>query len=147
MLEDNDIVSAVLKSSEVRDALRIIVRVAVREAASRATAPLPIEDMSTIGNMTIDRLKHQVTVADEVHCLPPREFSLIETLARRPGVVFSRARLIELVWPDLLEAGIENDRNVDAHIRRLRAKLGPAASIRTVRGAGAGYALDPPKAD
>ena len=36
-------------------------------------------------------------------------------------------------------------RTVDVHIRRLRAKLGAAANIRTVPGVG--YALDPPKAD
>jgi DNA-binding response OmpR family regulator len=143
MLEDNDIVSAVLNSSEARDALRIIVHVAVREVASRATAPPPIEDATTLGNLTIDRLKHLVTIAGEVRELAPREFTLIETLARRPGFVFSRSRLIELVWtePDC----VESDRIVDVHITRLRAKLGRAANIRTVKGIG--YALDPPMKD
>lgn len=64
------------------------------------------------------------------------EFRLLEQLARRPGVVFSRDRLLELLRGDTaVEARI-----VDTYVRRLRRKLeaiDPAASIiETVVGAG-----------
>jgi DNA-binding response OmpR family regulator len=143
MLNEDDIVSVVLRSAETRDALRVIVRVAIREVTLRAKGAPPVEDVTVIGDMTIDRLRHTITVAGEVRLVKPREFALIETLARRLSFVFSRPTLLDLAWsnPD----GIDDERTVDVHIRRLRAKLGPAVNIRTVPGVG--YALDPPKED
>jgi two-component system catabolic regulation response regulator CreB len=48
------------------------------------------------------------------------EYRLLATLLERPGRVFSRVRLMELVWSDAQES---LDRTVDAHIKTLRAKL------------------------
>ena len=143
MLDENDIVSAILNSSDTQDALRAIARVAIREVALRADSAPPVEDVTVVGDMTIDRLRHTVTIAGTIRPLKPREFALIETLARRMGFVFTRGRLLDLAWPD--PEGVEDERTVDVHIRRLRAKLGAAANIRTVPGVG--YTLDPPKAD
>ena len=72
--------------------------------------------------------------------LSPTCFKLLETLAERPGYVFSRDRLLSRVWG----SGVYVEpRTVDVHIRRLRKELnaqGGKDVIRTVRGAG--YALD-----
>jgi DNA-binding response OmpR family regulator len=141
MLDENDIVNAVLKSADLQGALRVIARVAIREVALRANSAPPVEDVTVIGDMTIDRLRHTVTITGSIRPLKPREFALIETLARRMGFVFSRGLLLDLAWPDPEE--VEDERTVDVHIRRLRVKLGAAANIRTVPGIG--YALDPPK--
>ena len=43
-----------------------------------------------VGDMTIDRLRHTVSVDGAIRSTKPREFALLETLARRPGIVFSR---------------------------------------------------------
>jgi DNA-binding response OmpR family regulator len=52
---------------------------------------------------------------------------------RRPGYVFTRRALLDLLWPDTPVT----DRTVDAHIKQLRQKLGEAADfIGTVRGVG-----------
>jgi two-component system catabolic regulation response regulator CreB len=48
------------------------------------------------------------------------EYRLLATLLERPRRVFSRARLMELVWSDAQES---LDRTVDAHIKTLRGKL------------------------
>lgn len=72
--------------------------------------------------------------------LSPREFDLLHTLIKKPGVVFSRERLLDSVWGH--DVYVE-DRTVDVHIRRLRRALnqcGKPNIIRTVRAAG--YALD-----
>ena len=62
--------------------------------------------------------------------LTPTEARLLDVLRSRPGHVFSRAALVELVMPD----SIVLERTIDVHIRSLRSKLGvEAASIRTVR--------------
>jgi two-component system response regulator ChvI len=142
-VDENDIVTAVLNNPDAQDALRVIARIAIREVALRANSSPPVEDVTVIGDMTIDRLRHTVSVDGAIRSTKPREFALLETLARRPGIVFSRGRLMDLAWPD--PEGVDDERTVDVHIRRLRAKLGAAANIRTVHGVG--YTLDPPKAD
>ncbi|RMI41404.1 DNA-binding response regulator [Actinomadura harenae] len=69
--------------------------------------------------------------------LTATEFDLLRYLARNPGRVFTREQLLESVWGPGAGAG---SRTVDVHIAQLRAKLGGASPIRTVRGVG--YRLD-----
>ncbi len=141
MLDENEIVSAILKDSEAQDALRLITRIVIREVALRSNTAPPVEDVTVIGRMTIDRLRRTVLVKGEVRPIKPREFALLETLARRPGIVFSRERCITLAWPDDTDA---IDRTVDVHVARLRRILGrDTVNIRTVPGVG--YAIDPPE--
>ncbi|HSZ69359.1 MAG TPA: response regulator transcription factor [Solirubrobacteraceae bacterium] len=69
--------------------------------------------------------------------LTAREFDLLAFLARHPGQVFSRDRLMELVWqlPDYTDSS-----TVTVHIRRLRAKIEPNPErpryVQTVWGVG-----------
>ena len=70
--------------------------------------------------------------------LTATEFDLLEFLVRHPGRVFERAGLLSSVWGYTAGAG---PRTVDVHIAALRAKLGAASPIRTVRGVG--YSADP----
>ena len=143
MLDENDIVTAILKDAEAQDALRVITRIAIREVALRSNSAPPVEDTTVIGRMTIDRLRRTVTVRGEMRPIKPREFALLETLARRPGIVFSRERCITLAWPDDTDA---IDRTVDVHVARLRRILGrDTVNIRTVPGVG--YAIDPPEGE
>ena len=74
--------------------------------------------------------------------LTRREFSLLLTLATRPGQVFSRERLLDLAFPD--DADIF-DRTIDSHIRNIRRKLSAVAAFDPIRSVyGVGYAYDPP---
>ena len=65
------------------------------------------------------------------------EFRLLETLVRRPGIVFSRERLLSLVRGD---DSVVAERIIDTYVRRLRRKLEHVdagfAGIETVVGAG-----------
>jgi DNA-binding response OmpR family regulator len=70
--------------------------------------------------------------------LTATEFDLLEFLVRHPGRVFERAGLLSSVWGYSTGAG---RRTVDVHVAALRAKLGEASPIRTVRGVG--YSADP----
>jgi phosphate regulon transcriptional regulator PhoB len=86
------------------------------------------------GDISIDRIRHKVTVGSEEISLTFTEFKLLEFMARRPGVVFSRSRILDAVSG---EDTMVYDRTVDAHIKSLRHKLGAAKDyIETVRGAG-----------
>ena len=113
--------------SEVAAALRADVTISIEGA----------EKPSTIGDMRIDRERCEVEIAGETIRLKPREFALLETLARRPGRVFRRDELLAAAWPD---DGLNvSDRTVDVHVARLRRVLGDCR-IRTA--SGVGYALE-----
>ncbi|WP_298934091.1 response regulator [uncultured Ramlibacter sp.] len=69
--------------------------------------------------------------------LTRKEFGLLAVLAARPGRIFSRAQLLDLVYPEALDA---NQRALDSHVKNLRRKLGAVDPghdwIRSVYGVG-----------
>ncbi len=66
--------------------------------------------------------------------LTHKEFALFRCLLERPGRVLTRQRLLEMVWDEEADVDV---RSIDAHIRRLRAKLGEARRhVETVVGIG-----------
>ncbi|MDI6893278.1 MAG: response regulator transcription factor [Bacillota bacterium] len=87
------------------------------------------------GDLLIDRdCRRVVCHASEIP-LTPKEFDLLWFLAKAPGRVFTREKLLEHVW------GYEylgDARTVDTHVKNLREKLGVAGRqyIRTVWGVG-----------
>lgn len=111
----------------------------VRALLRRARPTLSAE-VATFGDLILDRETRRVRRADrEVH-LGPTEFRLLDCLIQRPGRVFSREQLLDLVWGR--DVYVEA-RTVDVHVGRLRKALngrGERDPIRTVRAAG--YALD-----
>ena len=84
--------------------------------------------------IAIDPIRHRVTMNDRPVTLTRSEFQLLESLARQPGRVFSRAELIDAA---LGEDTLVLERTIDVHIRSLRKKLDEGAElIETVRGVG-----------
>ena len=73
--------------------------------------------------------------------LTAKEFELFRYLVERAGRVLTRARLLERVWGDGADVDV---RSIDAHIRRLRAKFGPARDhVETVVGIGYRFVVQP----
>jgi DNA-binding response OmpR family regulator len=97
--------------------------------------PEPPGEAIALGALRLDPAARRVTIAGEERHLTPTEFDLLRTLARRPGVVFTREQLLAEVWGWRDGSG---QRTVDSHIRGLRRKLG-SGLVRTVHGIG--YAL------
>ncbi|MEO8440514.1 MAG: response regulator [Spartobacteria bacterium] len=92
------------------------------------------EESMTRGSITIDPARHRVLVSGKPIVLTAVEFKLLSMLMKRPGRVQARDRLLNEVWG--YESAIDT-RTVDTHVRRLREKLGKAATaIETVRGFG-----------
>ncbi|MFC1944452.1 response regulator transcription factor [Chloroflexota bacterium] len=91
-------------------------------------------DTIEFGKLRVDLSRHEVTAAGEPITLRTKEFSLLATFAQNPGIVFSREKLLELVW------GYDyygETRTVDVHVNHLREKLaGADVSIETLRGIG-----------
>lgn len=84
--------------------------------------------------LDIDPDSHTVKVSGKEIELTAKEFLLLEHLARNPEKVFSRDRLLDIVWG--IDVAIET-RTVDVHMRRLREKLGRSAKyLKTIHGVG-----------
>lgn len=91
------------------------------------------EERLKVGGLVIDRAAHEVTLDGRRVVLTAKEFSLLLFLASHRGKVFTRSSLLAKVWGARYEGG---PRTVDIHVRRLRAKLGDALPLETLRGAG-----------
>ena len=90
-----------------------------------------------IGDLVIDKRRHEVTRAGERVDLTPLEFHILERLASDPGRAWSRNDLLDEVWSTEYEG---YQRNVDPHINRLRRKIEVDPKnpryVLTVRGVG-----------
>ncbi|MEW9700996.1 response regulator transcription factor [Paenibacillus sp. SI8] len=93
-----------------------------------------------LGDLVIDRAKHEVRIQGHSLILPLKEFQLLFTLASYPNQILTRSQLIEQVW-GVNYAG--DERTVDVHIKRLRGRLGPySEGIRFTTVRGLGYRLE-----
>jgi DNA-binding response OmpR family regulator len=91
------------------------------------------------GELEIDAARRQVRRGGELVHLTPTEFDLVLFLARAPGIVFSRERLLMEVWG--YEDG-SGPRTVDTHVAAVRRKVGSDA-IRTAHGVGYAFGTGP----
>ena len=89
------------------------------------------------GSLKINPVSQMVYKNGNVVELTPKEFGLLLTLAKSPGEVFERNRLLDIVWD---EEYFGDTKTVDVHIRRLREKIEDNPSqpvyIETVWGVG-----------
>ncbi|MEX2519623.1 MAG: phosphate regulon transcriptional regulator PhoB [Paracoccaceae bacterium] len=109
-------------------------------AVLRRSRPTLAGDVATFGDLILDRETCRVHRGPREVRLGPKEFRLLDCLIRRPGRVFSREQLLDMVWGR--DVYVEA-RTVDVHVGRLRKALnrrGDSDPIRTVRAAG--YSLD-----
>lgn len=114
----------------------LIARIKI-QFRDRAAAPRSLK----AAGIELDRSGCRVTLRGQPLTLTATEFRLLEFLMSRPGVVFSRAQLLDAVWG---HDRAVTDRTVDVYVLRLRQKVenDPAnpVIIRSVRGFG--YSFD-----
>jgi DNA-binding response OmpR family regulator len=115
----------------------------IRAVLRRTDKPAPPPQVLRVAELTLDRDRHVVTVADQAIHLTPTEFELLATLMSAPGRVFTRAQLLTQMQGSTYE-GVE--RTIDVHVRNLRAKIerdpGKPRYIETVFGVGYRLGLD-----
>jgi DNA-binding response OmpR family regulator len=113
------------------------VRAMLRRPRLDASATEPEQQVSRFGELSIDVVGREVRVGGVLADLTRTEFDVLAALAAHPGMVFTRAQLIETVWGGVW---LGDEHLVDVHIGHVRRKLGddPTAPmfIRTVRGVG-----------
>ncbi|HEY1398803.1 response regulator [Roseateles sp.] len=84
------------------------------------------------GDLVLDPVRKEVTLADKVVELSAREFAVLEALMQKPGAVLSRERLEEAVYGWGQEVA---SNSIEVHLHNLRKKLG-SETIKNVRGVG-----------
>jgi len=118
----------------------------LRELAARVVALARRAHMATteiwVGDLRLDLLSRQASRAGRELALLPREFSILELLARNAGGMVTRSMLLEEIWNFRFDP---QTTVVETHVSRLRAKLdgdGQTSLLQTVRGQG--YCLRAP---
>jgi two-component system phosphate regulon response regulator PhoB len=114
--------------------LALRVRAVLRRQRPQSPEGVVLEKES----VRLDSQRHRCFVSEQEIDLTAKEFELLQGLMSRPGRVFTRDQLLERVWGSDITV---TSRTIDTHLKRLREKLGPAASlIETVRGVGYRFA-------
>ena len=117
------------------------------KALLRRSRPALVDDVLEYHDLVLNQATMEISRGGQAVELGPKECRLLSILMERPGRVFSRAQLLDLVWGHGVYVG---ERTVDVHMSRLRKAINkpvgddkkPANLIRTVRGRG--YALRAP---
>ena len=105
----------------------------IRAVTRRGRGAAPEEDIVQVGELELDGRARRVRLGSHELELTPKEFDLLTALARDPGAVLSRRRLLEEVWET---SWYGSTKTIDVHVAALRRKLGDPDWIETVRGIG-----------
>ncbi|MHC3467442.1 response regulator transcription factor [Streptomyces sp. 7R007] len=106
----------------------------VKSLLRRAAGPRR-DPVRRVGRLTLDTGRRTLHVDGGPVELTTTEFNLLAFLMDHPGQVFTREQLLAQVWG---YAGYRDTRVMDVYVSQLRAKLGDASPLRTVRGVGYG---------
>jgi len=111
----------------------LIARVSAVLRRTRTAARTPDQERVQVGDLVLELGERRAAAAGRELTLTPKEYDLLATMARFPGVVLDREQLLDLVWGTSFYAM----RTVDVHVARLREKLrGTDIHIETVWGTG-----------
>lgn len=106
----------------------------VRRLLRKATEMGDDKALVKVHGLVIDPARHEVALHGKPVSLTLTEFNILHTLARRPGLVFTRYQIVDAIHGDDY---LVTDRAVDVQIVALRRKLGACGKlIETVRGVG-----------
>lgn len=94
----------------------------VRAVLRRTERPIDPADRIQVGDLVLDVPRLRASVAGRAVDLTPTEFAILETMARSPGRVFTRAQLLDAVHGIAFES---YERAIDAHVKNIRRKLEP----------------------
>jgi two-component system response regulator RegX3 len=106
--------------------------------------PLGEDDVVTVGDVSLDHLRHEVTIREVEARLPLKEFELLALLLENAGRVLTRDTLIDRVWGSDY---VGDTKTLDVHVKRLRSKVeeDPANPSRIVTIRGLGYKYEVPR--
>jgi DNA-binding response OmpR family regulator len=94
----------------------------VKAVLRRTDRPAEASDVIRVGELQLDVPRMRTEVAGKTVDLTPTEFTLLATLARQPGRIFTRSQLLDALHGVAFES---YERAIDSHIKNLRRKLEP----------------------
>jgi len=94
----------------------------VKAVLRRTDRPTDPSDVIRVGELQLDVPRMRTEVAGRSIDLTPTEFTLLATLARQPGRIFTRSQLLDALHGVAFES---YERAIDSHIKNLRRKLEP----------------------
>jgi two-component system alkaline phosphatase synthesis response regulator PhoP len=94
----------------------------VKAVLRRADRPVGAGDVIRVGDLELDVPRMRTVVGGTSVDLTPTEFTLLATLARQPGRIFTRSQLLDALHGIAFES---YERAIDSHIKNLRRKLEP----------------------
>jgi DNA-binding response OmpR family regulator len=119
------------------------VRAVLRRTDAGSTTAGNRDEVVRTGDLTLDVARMRAELAGRSVDLTPTEFTLLLTLARQPGRIFTRSQLLDAVHGVAFES---YERAIDTHVKNIRRKLEPdprrPTHILTVYGVGYRYADD-----
>ena len=102
------------------------------KALLRRTVKNSSANIIETAGIKIDKEKYLVEKGGRKIILPKKEFELLYLLISKPGKVFKREEILNMVWGEDVIVG---DRTIDVHIRKLREKIGNDY-FKTIKGVG-----------
>jgi two-component system response regulator RegX3 len=130
----DDVISASISARE------LLARIRAHLRRDQEYANGHVRSVVSVGDLSVDVARHEVLVRGQAVCLTPREFELLEHLARQAGRAVRREALLEEVWG---YNSAMTTRTLDVHIGRLRQKIErtPAEPEIIITVPGVGYKL------
>ena len=111
------------------------VRAVLRRFEAAAEPHEPSPRLLRYGAFALDADRHEASYSGARVALTATEFAVLAALIERPGIVLSRAQLLQRAYADDLHV---TERTLDSHVRRIRAKFRAVGGdpIATVHGVG-----------
>jgi DNA-binding response OmpR family regulator len=121
----DDYVVKPFSMAELQARIEALLRRAVRPGS-------PPREVVEVGALRIDHAARTVHLDSRPILLTRKEFDILSSLARRPGVALTRERILLDVW----QSTWSGRHTLEVHVASLRAKLGQSDLVQTVRGVG-----------
>lgn len=110
------------------------IMVARVEAVLRRTGSGTSEELLQVGQITIDKTAHIVTIGEKQIDLSYKEFELLTYFLENKGIALSREKILDHVWN---YDYFGDARTIDTHVKKLRSKMGEQGNcIKTIWGMG-----------
>jgi two-component system response regulator RegX3 len=139
----DDYVTKPYRLRELVARMRAVLR---RRPSDDSALALPTgeDDIVTVGDVSLDHQRHEVTIRGVEARLPLKEFELLALLLENAGRVLTRDTLIDRVWGSDY---VGDTKTLDVHVKRLRSKVeqDPANPSRIVTIRGLGYKYEVPR--
>lgn len=105
----------------------------------KMSAAIPSAQVLSFGEIELSEAERTVKITGKTLNLTSKEFDILSLLIKAPNQVFTKEKILELVWQDEFEV---DTNTVSVHVSNLRKKLGKSAGIKTIWGIG--FKLEPP---